>query len=384
MDRPDVTAEKVFATALRLPAGPARNSFLHEEIGANADLLQAVEQMLELHDQAGSFLELTALERDPSLLSGWNAHPAGVDLSLRLRGVWAEGSADQDGLGTIGHFKVLRLLGYGGFSIVLLAEDKLLGRQVALKLLGPEIAKDVEATQRFLREARSTAAIRDKHVVQVYEVGEQAGVPYLVMEYLPAGSLQSLLRTEGNLSIKDGLSILIQVAEALHATHRKGILHRDVKPSNVLIDQFPDRVKLSDFGLAHSVHDSGPEPVVGTPQFSSPEQLRGELVDHRTDLFSLGCLAYALLTGQSPFAGVSRIQTVQLTLSAEPEPLTRFGLPAPQELECLLQQLVAKRPAQRPSHILEVLNRLQAISASLDKQPGGSNLTPGYPHRRSW
>ncbi|MFO0264169.1 MAG: hypothetical protein ACK53V_21275, partial [Planctomycetota bacterium] len=159
MDRPDVTAEKVFATALRLPAGPARNSFLHEEIGANADLLQAVEQMLELHDQAGSFLELTALERDPSLLSGWNAHPAGVDLSLRLRGVWAEGSADQDGLGTIGHFKVLRLLGYGGFSIVLLAEDKLLGRQVALKLLGPEIAKDVFLTHRFIREARCTCCI---------------------------------------------------------------------------------------------------------------------------------------------------------------------------------------------------------------------------------
>lgn len=371
MAQTEAKAEELFAAAVRLPTGPLRARFLSETIGFHPELLQTVERMLELHDDAGSFLELTALERDPSLVSEWSPELAQPPDFARLLGILRASSERPDELGLIGHFRATRLLGVGGFSVVLLAEDQVLGREVAIKLLAPEVAADPVATQRFLREARSIAALRDERVVQIYEVGEQAGLPFFVMEYLPSGSLQSYLREHGSLTLADGVTVLLQVAEALGAAHQKGILHRDVKPSNVLIDQFPARVKLSDFGLAHDGNDSRPEPVVGTPQFSSPEQLRGWTVDQRSDLFSLGCLGYALFTGQSPFAGVSRIQTVQLTLQAQPEPLTRFGLQAPADLESLLLQLIAKVPAERPANIAEVVSRLKTIANTLATTQAG-------------
>lgn len=380
-------AEKLFAAAARLPAGPLRASFLQETVGSNLELLETIERMLKLHDDAGSFLELSALERDPTLVAEWTPEkPPECDF-LRLLGVLRGGSGRPEELGSIGHFKVTQVLGVGSFSVVLLAEDQVLGREVAIKLLAPEIAADPAATQRFLQEARSIAALRDERVVQIYEVGEQAGVPFFVMEYLPCGSLQSYLREHGSLTLKDGVTVLLQVAQALRAAHQKGILHRDVKPSNVLIDQFPARVKLSDFGLAHSGSDSGPEPVVGTPQFSSPEQLRGSVVDQRSDLFSLGCLGYALLTGQSPFAGVSRTQTVQLTMQAKPEPLTRFGLQAPAKLEQLLLQLVAKDPEERPASAAEVVGCLSEVAnllagAQAASDPAGSE--PAQATARTW
>jgi serine/threonine protein kinase len=371
----DLNTENIFAAAIRLPSGPERSRFLQDALGKDEELLRTVERMLELHDDAGSFLELSALEREPTLLSQWTNETVKTDGLQPILNLLSP-ATDDTSLGTMGHFDILRPIGLGGSAVVLLARDNVLGREVALKLLPPDVARRSEATQRFLREARSIASLRDERVTAIYEVGEHAGVPFFVMEYLPAGSLQEHLHKHGSLGVSDCVIILLQVAEALQAAHRNGVLHRDIKPSNVLVDRFPDRVKLSDFGLAHSIAEAGWEPVLGTPQFSSPEQLRGEAVDGRTDLFSLGCLGYALLTGRSPFAGVSRLQTVQLTYQAQPELLAKFGIKAPPALEQLLLRLVGKSVEQRPRNIDAVVDTLRQLANSL---PTNSARKPAEP-----
>ncbi len=383
----ETTVENLFATAAKLPPGPERREFLLRHAGQEPELLRTLEELLKLHDDAGSFLELSALERDPSLVSQLSS---GADPSGGLNEILAVldhpfGNQPPDAsdrtLGSIRHFQVVRPIGRGGSSIVLLAEDKHLGREVALKLLDPLFAAHPSARARFLREARSVASLRNDKVISIYEIGEQNQVPYLVMEYLPQGSLQGHLQEQGPLKLDEGLLVLQQVAEALQSAHERGVLHRDIKPSNVLIDQFPERVKLSDFGLATLPTDSAPEAVLGTPQYSSPEQLRGESVDPRSDLFSLGCLGYTVLTGRSPFAATSSVQTVLLTLQSTPEPLGRYGVQAPEALETLLRELTAKRPQDRPQTAREVVDRLREIRRSLTALTEGN--AAGEPHSQS-
>ncbi|MFM7562131.1 MAG: serine/threonine protein kinase, partial [Planctomycetota bacterium] len=183
------------------------------------------------------------------------------------------------------------------------------------------------------------------------------------------------LSQKGPLPLDVALKIGEQVLEGLKAAHSKGILHRDIKPSNVLIERFPDRVKLSDFGLARSVLLEEEDRAIGTPQFSSPEQIKGEAVNQRTDFFGFGCLLYSMLVGQSPFAGTSRVQTIQLTIEANPEPLSHFGLSVPETLQNLLNRLLAKTPSSRPSDVDDVLGSIRAVQREL-AEPS--------PSRRRW
>jgi serine/threonine protein kinase len=213
-------------------------------------------------------------------------------------------SARPDSLGRIGHYEVLEILGRGGYGIVFKAFDEVLQRVVALKVLAPVIAATSPARKRFLREARSSAQIRHENVVQVYAVEEQP-LPYLVMEFIPGETLQSRLDRTGPLEAPEIVRLGRQIAEGLAAAHATGLIHRDIKPGNVLIERGPQgRVKITDFGLARTADDASLTQsgvLAGTPMYMAPEQAKGETLDHRADLFSLGSVLYTVATGRPPF-----------------------------------------------------------------------------------
>lgn len=354
--------EELLTEALNFPAGAPRDAFLRKATQETPDLRTDVEELLRIHEESGEFLQRSVLEQDPTLVSTVD-FDAADRIELRIQEMFVPDPTG-DSLGTIRQFTIQRLLGASSSSTVFLAHDTLLQRDVAIKVLNPHLAVNVEPRKRFLDEARAIAAIRHDNVVSIFEVGEFNGLSFFVMEYFPAGSLQAHLARAGTLSYPDTLKIAIQVAEALAAAQRVGLLHRDVKPSNILIDSFPNRVKLADFGLVCSERNQKSDLSIGTPQFSAPEQIRGESVDHRTDMFGFGCLLYALLVGHSPFCGTSVFQMLQLTLEAQPEPFERFGIHIPPEFEQLVFQLLEKKATGRPASIEQVLHSLRGLEAT--------------------
>jgi urea transport system substrate-binding protein len=276
-----------------------------------------------------------------------------------------------DELGRLGDYRILRVIGSGGMGIVLEAEDVALGRRVALKVLRPDLA-DEEYRQRFLREARAAASLPHEHIVTIYQVGEDNGVPFLAMEYLKGQSLESRLQKDGWLPLVDALDITRQTAEGLAVAHENGLIHRDVKPDNLWIESGisgpAGRVKLLDFGLARPAHGpsdlTAPGQVVGTPGYMAPEVVYGQPVDARADLYSLGCVLYRMLTGKTPFAEDGLDTRALLHAAAErdvisPESPAR-DLPPP-VLE-LLRNLLARNPEQRPPDCHAVLARLRDIA----------------------
>lgn len=231
----------------------------------------------------------------------------------------------------IAHYRVLKKLGQGGMGEVYLAEDLNLPRQVAIKFMALEYAGVPELRDRFRREAKAAARIDHPNVVTIYEVGEFNNRPYLVMQYVDGGSLANLI-AQRELSIEEVLDIGLQICAGLAKAHQKGVLHRDLKPANILID-LEGRIKIVDFGLAKlrdasSITSTGE--VMGTPAYMSPEQVRGQKLDPRSDIFSLGVILYQLITRQLPFAGNTREALYWAILQQEPEPMARYkrGVPA--------------------------------------------------------
>lgn len=353
--------DRLFAAAVRLRPGPERSAFLNAAAGEDLSLLEAVEKLLELHDDAGSFLELNALERDPTLLQSIRNYRSSAErLSEALWFVDREIGGES--LGRIGRFKLLQPIGLGGNSVVILAADEWLQREVAVKLLSPESDCSPIPSANLLKEARAAAAIADNHIVQIFDVGEHSGVPYLVMEYFPCGSLQSHLDRCGPLIEQNVRSILLQVAAALEVAHRSGILHRDLKPGNVLVDRFPDRVKLGDFGLAMLLDSpSALNTAAGTLQFCSPEQLAGEPLDARSDLFGLGCLGVALLTGHSPFAGWPTSRRRGLNAAELQNLLSPGRIVLSPKFEVLLLSLLETSQEKRPNDAVAVRKALESV-----------------------
>src|SRR5262249_54388258 len=204
-------------------------------------------------------------------------------------------------LGWLAHYRILKLLGRGGMGVVFQAEDTQLQRTVALKLIHPEFAANPVARERFLREARACAALRSDHVVTVYQVGQDRGLPFLAMEFLQGQTLEGRLRGE-RLPLPEVLRVGREIAAGLAAAHARGLIHRDVKPATIWLEAPTGRVKLLDFGLARAAgsHSGLTQTgrIIGTPEFMSPEQARGEDLDARSDLFGLGAVLYALCTGQ--------------------------------------------------------------------------------------
>ncbi|HQU46472.1 MAG TPA: protein kinase, partial [Pirellulales bacterium] len=207
-------------------------------------------------------------------------------------------------LGRVGAYEIVGIVGSGGNGVVLKGFDAALNRSVAIKLLSPRLADSGAARRRFSREAQAAAAVVHDNVMAIHAVAETQGLPYLVMPYVRGPSLEKRLRGEGPLALEEILRVGMQVAAGLAAAHAQGLVHRDIKPANILLEEGVERVRITDFGLARAIDDASltrSGVIAGTPQYMSPEQARGEPVDHRTDLFSLGCVLYSACTGRSPF-----------------------------------------------------------------------------------
>ena len=217
-------------------------------------------------------------------------------------------------IGRLGTYEVLGVVGSGGMGVVLKAFDVALNRYVAIKVLAPHFGSSGAARKRFRREAQSAAAVVHDNVIEIHSVADTDDLPYLVMPYLRGPSLQRRLDDDGPLAVVEILRIANQTASGLGAAHAQGLVHRDVKPANILLADGVDRVKLTDFGLARAADDASLTKtgiIAGTPQYMSPEQARGETVDARTDLFSLGSVMYTMCTGRPPFRADSAVATLR-------------------------------------------------------------------------
>ena len=271
-------------------------------------------------------------------------------------------------LGKLDHFHVERVIGRGGMGVVLRALDSCLERRVAIKLLDPQLADNETAQRRFCREARAAAAVTHDHVVAMHYVEEFKGLPYLVMQHVDGESLQDRLDRSGPLSALDVARIGTQTAAGLAAAHGRGLIHRDIKPANILLEKVLDRVKITDFGLARAVEDvkltqSGF--VAGTPLYMAPEQARGEPLDARTDLFSLGSVLYACCTGRAPFAGSTPFLVLRQVTEGSPTPIHSINPDLPEELVAVVDRLMSKRPDDRFQTAEEVAGLLSEIQARL-------------------
>ncbi|MFM8890544.1 MAG: bifunctional serine/threonine-protein kinase/formylglycine-generating enzyme family protein, partial [Planctomycetia bacterium] len=276
-------------------------------------------------------------------------------------------------LGDIAHYRVVRAIGRGAFGTVFEALDTKLNRRVAIKVLSPELATAPPSRKRFIREARAMASVPHENIVRVYAVEEEP-MPYLVMEYVDGMTLQELMDTKHAFTATEVVHVGRQVAAALAAAHVRGLMHRDVKPGNVLLEQDgAQRVKLTDFGLARAVDDVGMTrtgTVVGTPLYMSPEQATGGDVDHRSDLFSLGAVLYAMVTGVAPFRAPSTLAVLRRVADDTPRPIAEISPKTPGWLADLVRRLLEKKPGDRIQSAGEVEELLAAAERiGIDRVP---------------
>ncbi len=271
-----------------------------------------------------------------------------------------------DSLGRLGHYEILHVLGRGGCGVVFRAFDDRLQRVVAIKVMARQIAMLPTVRRRFVREARTSAAVRHKNVVQVFEVAEQP-LPYLVMEFIPGETLQQKLARTGPLEVSEVLSIGREIAEGLAAAHAKNLIHRDIKPGNVLIeDGPPKRVKITDFGLARASDDasiSQSGQIIGTPMFMAPEQALGHDIDQRADLFSLGSVLYQMVTGCAPFQAPSTLAVLGRVAEDDARPIQEIVPETPKWLCDIIVKLHAKNPDDRFQSARELADVLAECEA---------------------
>lgn len=253
-------------------------------------------------------------------------------------------------IGRLDDIEILEVIGHGAMGVVLKGYQPELQRLVAVKVLRPELCHSGTARQRFLREARAAAAVVHPHVMPIHSVHAESRLPYLVMPYLACESLQDQLDRDGPFELIDVLRVGVHVAQALDAAHAQGLVHRDVKPSNILVERSGKRVVLADFGLARAVDDvsvTQPGLVAGTPQYMSPEQARGIRVDHRSDLFSFGSVLYALWTGRPPFRAETAIGVIRRLCDQPARSLSDIRPETPDWFTQLIARLHGKSPELR-------------------------------------
>lgn len=294
---------------------------------------------------------------------------------------------------TLGDFHVLRLLGYGGMGRVYLARQQSLKRDVALKILRDDLAKNPTALQRFQAEAEAVARISHPNIVQVYAVGEQAGVRFMALEFIEGRNLRDYLAKKGPPELPLALAIMRQAAAALQRAGEAGIVHRDIKPENILITRKAE-VKVTDFGLSRLMA-TDQEPLnltqsglaLGTPLYMAPEQVQGLAVDHRTDLYALGVTCYHLLAGHPPFEGKTAYEVAMKHVQEQPTPLFEVRPDLPPDLCGLVHKLMAKAPADRYATAREVLRDLtrirEGLALGLPAGPLSISLPAGLPPRVS-
>jgi hypothetical protein len=274
-------------------------------------------------------------------------------------------------LGRLERYEVLEEVGRGGMGVVLKAFDPSLHRVVAIKVLAPQLATSGVARQRFLREAKAAAAVSHDNIVTIHAVDEANGLPYLVMQYVAGPSLQQRIDKEGALELTEILRIGMQTAAGLAAAHGHGIVHRDIKPANILLEEGVPRVKLTDFGLARALDDASLTQsgfVAGSPLFMAPEQARGETLDHRADLFSLGSVLYTMCTGRPPFRAANTLAVLRRVCDDAPRPIRETHPEVPDWLADVVAKLMAKDPADRYPSASEVVDVLGQHLAQLQNR----------------
>ena len=287
-------------------------------------------------------------------------------------------------LGRLSDYEILEVVGRGGMGLVLKGYDGELNRYVAVKVLAPQLAGSVAARRRFAREAQAAAAVVHPHVVAIHGVDASGKLPYLVMPLVAGESLQQRIDRCGSLAVHEVLRISMQAARGLAAAHSQGLVHRDVKPANILLEKGVDRVMLTDFGLARAADDASLTRsglIPGTPQYMSPEQAKGEPADHRSDLFSLGSVLYTMCAGRPPFRAETSLGVLRRVCDDRPRPIRETNPDIPDWLAGVIERLHAKGPAKRyqsAAHLAELLEQCLAHT----QRPTAVDLPAGLP--RAW
>jgi serine/threonine protein kinase len=351
------TVKRIHQSALdRDPS--ERAAFVDESCGGDETLRREVQSLLSCEADAASFLERPAVDMVPNS--------------------WIDGLQEHTLVGrTLSHYQVLSLLGAGGMGEVYLARDPRLDRTVALKILPGDLAADPERMARFAREARAASALNHPNVATIYDVGESDGLRFIVMEHVEGETIS--VRIGRSLTPSEVVDIAVQAADALDVAHAKGITHRDIKPANLMLTD-RGHVKVLDFGVAkmnrsEEVSPNGEwtvEPVtsvgsvVGSGPYMSPEQIMGDEVDPRSDVFSLGAVIYQMATGRLPFSGSTRAELMDHILHAAPEPMMRLNPDLPSELERITLKCLNKRTDDRYQSARELLTDLWPLKRQLD------------------
>jgi serine/threonine protein kinase len=279
-------------------------------------------------------------------------------------------------------YEVVRLIGSGGMAAVYLARDEQLGRVVALKLL----AKDEAASVRFVREARAVAAVDHPHIIPVYAAGEVDGTQYIAMRFVPGGTLAGVLGASGALKPRRAAGFISPVASALDAAHSAGLVHRDVKPGNILVDAHrggPEHPYLTDFGIVRAMLSAGTLTVagqfLGTPDYAAPEQAGGQPVDGRADQYALACVAFETLTGKVPFKRDLPVAVLYAHVSAPPPPATSFRQDLPRAVDAVLAKAMAKDPDDRYPSCADFADALREALSLDPYDPSRAQPTPTLP-----
>lgn len=321
--------------------GPDRDGFLDEACGADSLIRKEVESLLDADRDAGEFISTPAI----GSMESWSGQ-------------------------FVGHYQIMSRIGSGGMGEVYLAKDSKLNRLVALKTLPLVLAKRPDHLRRFEKEAQAAAAINHPNVATIHSVEEAGKQKYITMEYVEGKNLNEFFDERG-LELRTFLDWFIPIADALASAHAKGIVHRDIKPGNVMIT-IGNIPKVLDFGLAqiiapHRADDSGPitraDQIIGTPSYMSPEQAEGKDVDFRSDIFSLGVLMYEALAGERPFKGDSYAATIGELMTVDPVPLHKIKSGVPKDLSRLIGRCLNKKPEQRPDSMDEVRTELERVRA---------------------
>jgi len=352
--------KELFEEALQHKPGERRR-FLERTCGGDVELLEEVASLLASHERAGSFIAAEAIEDAAHLL--------------------IDGATEARRGEFIGHYRLLSMLGRGGMGDVYLAADTRLGREVALKLLPAEFANDSERVKRFEREARIASSLNHPNILTIYEIGRDGETIFIATEFVKGLTLRQRL-ADGAIDPAEAVDVTVQMASALEAAHSAGIVHRDIKPENVMLR--PDGyVKVLDFGLAKPVEvelappgsssmptrdscETAPGALIGTFRYMSPEQARGQSLDHRSDLWSLGAVFYEMLAGAPPFDGETPSDIIAAILTREPPPLRE---PTGPELQNLVwTRALAKDLDRRYQSAQELLRDLQEIKRELERR----------------
>lgn len=348
----------------------SQDEFLRQIASENPAIAQTLRELLSNFKPDDPFLETPGIEQLAQLENNTEFLDA-LEVKLQeprrynksdLTLDFLTPSSTSETLGTLAGYEVYEILGYGGSGIVFRVLDPNLGKWFAIKVMHPDQVEDLVARKRFLQEARTLAKIDHENIVRIYRV-EESPIPFLVMELIQGHSLDQVIERSGAIELEQFLSISIQVAQGLAVAHEQGIVHRDIKPSNILLTRGSAQVaKLTDFGLARINSDlrlTKTGSVVGTPWYMSPEQIRDEAIDARSDLFSLGCVMYEMLCGQKPFTGANPYFVLNNIVSKDLLDTKSSLVGIPEPIEQLVSKLLQKQPSERHQTAREVIRDLE-------------------------